>query len=101
MYESPVKQILGEMQVTYENECLKAIQSYGFDVNKEELVKALEYDRNQYDKGYKDGYVEGIDKFAEVVKKEYEQAVSIPNMEKETAYFVIDEMAKRMKQGGK
>lgn len=27
----------------------------GIDINKEELIKALQYDRNQYDKGYQDG----------------------------------------------
>lgn len=65
MYESPITQILGEIQVTYENECLKAVQSYGFDVNKEELTKALQYDRGQYDKGFKDGYEKAIADFVE------------------------------------
>ena len=60
MYESPINQIMGEMQTTYENECLKVVQSYGFDVNKEELAKALMYDRNQYEKGYKEG-IEKLD----------------------------------------
>lgn len=27
----------------------------GIDINKDELIKALQYDRNQYDKGYQDG----------------------------------------------
>ena len=61
MWESPINQILGEMQITYENECMKVVQSYGLDVNKEELTKALQYDRNQYDKGYKAGYENAID----------------------------------------
>ena len=65
MYESPINEILGEMQITYENECMKVVQSVGFDVNKEELTKALQYDRNQYEKGHKDGYEFGIDEFAE------------------------------------
>ena len=67
MYESPINQILGEMQVTYENECMKAVQSVGFDINKEELTKALMYDRNQYEKGYRNGYIEAIDDFAEKI----------------------------------
>ena len=53
MYESPITQIVTEIQTTYENECLKVVKSYGFDVNKEEITKALMYDRNQYEKGYK------------------------------------------------
>lgn len=32
------------------------------DVDKDELLKALRYDRNQYDKGYQDGYYEAIEK---------------------------------------
>jgi hypothetical protein len=71
MYESPITQVLGEMQITYENECLKAVQSYGFDVNKEELTKALQYDREQYTKGHKDGYEKAVADFVEAVKEEY------------------------------
>lgn len=63
MYESSVNQILGEMQTTYENECIKYVQSVGFDINKEELTKALIYDRNQYEKGHKDGYENAIEKY--------------------------------------
>ena len=59
-YVSPIKQIVSEMQMEYENGVLKAVQQYGFHVNKEELTKALLYDREQYDKGYEDG-VAGLD----------------------------------------
>lgn len=68
MYESPVNQILGEMQTTYENECIKYVQSVGFDVDKEELTKALAYDRNQYEKGYTDGYLEAFTKIIDIIK---------------------------------
>ncbi len=30
-------------------------QSIGYKVDKDELIKALQYDRQQYEKGYKDG----------------------------------------------
>ena len=68
MYESPINQILGEVQNEYENNCLKVVQSYGFDVNKEELAKALMYDRNQYEKGYRDGYIEAFAKVIDIIK---------------------------------
>ena len=45
----------------FEDDCIKAVQSYGFMVNKEELVKALIYDRKQYEKGYADGYAKAIE----------------------------------------
>ena len=30
-------------------------ENYAIEVNKEELIKALQYDRSQYDKGFRDG----------------------------------------------
>ena len=53
-YQSPIELIQGNLQTQIEDNCLKAVQSYGFNIDKEELRKALEYDRNQYDKGYAD-----------------------------------------------
>lgn len=58
MYESPIDLIVGEMQLNYENEIVKAVQQCGVNCNKEELIKALQYDRNQYEKGYADAKAE-------------------------------------------
>jgi hypothetical protein len=59
MYESPIQLIMNDMykqiQVEQENTVYKAIQSIGVNVDKDELIKALNYDRKQYQKGYKDG----------------------------------------------
>lgn len=52
MYESPITLVADQMRTAMEANCLKVVQSYGFDVNAEELAKALAYDRDQYDKGY-------------------------------------------------
>jgi hypothetical protein len=68
MYESPVNIIYGEMQTQIEGDVFKAIQNVGIDVNKKELLKALQYDRGQYEKGYSDGYAKAIDEFAEAMK---------------------------------
>lgn len=38
-----------------DGEILKAVQNVGVDVSKDELIKALKYDRGQYQKGYEDG----------------------------------------------
>lgn len=51
-YESPINLIASEMETKLEADCVKVVQRYGFDVNAEELAKALAYDRGQYDKGY-------------------------------------------------
>lgn len=54
IYESPITLVMDQMRTEMEDNCLKVVQSYGFDVNAEELAKALAYDRDQYDKGYTD-----------------------------------------------
>lgn len=42
------------MRNLIESEIYKAVMNVGVNVDKEELVKALQYDREQYQKGYKD-----------------------------------------------
>lgn len=54
MYKSPIEIIYGEMETQMEGMILKAVQKVGVDVDKEELICALRYDRGQYDKGYQD-----------------------------------------------
>lgn len=43
----------------YEDGVMKAIAEVGVDVDKEELIRALKYDRQQYQKGYDKGYEDG------------------------------------------
>lgn len=58
-YESPIT--VAMQQITYnlmqeqEKYILEQVHNCGVTVNKEELVKALAYDRNQYNKGFEDG----------------------------------------------
>lgn len=72
-YESPITQIMGEMQMQMENDCMKVVQQCGFDVNKEELARALIYDRDQYNKGYDDGYTKAIEDFAQRISEVCEE----------------------------
>ena len=63
MYESPIKIIESTIDsfskaiIKQRDDAIFAeIQSsFGVDVDKEELLRALQYDRNQYEKGYADG----------------------------------------------
>lgn len=59
MYKSPItimhRQLANQINVQLEGEVLKAVMKCNIDVNKDELIKALNYDRQQYEKGYKDG----------------------------------------------
>ena len=96
MYESPIETIQTEIQTQFEDDCIKAIQSYGFMVNKEEIVKALNYDRKQYDNGYADGYNNAIDDFVRF-------ANTMPIVEEEDGTIRpmwLEEIAEQLKAGG-
>lgn len=63
MYNSPIELVVADVQhkiiESQENQVFQAVQKVGVNVDKEELIKALSYDRNQYQKGYNDGYEDG------------------------------------------
>lgn len=63
MYESPItnyiSEIIDKQMVERENFILATVsEKIGIDVNREELIKALNYDRQQYEKGYADAKAE-------------------------------------------
>lgn len=72
MYESPLNLIYQdiERQIVQKQEqtILNAISKCDVVVDKEELIKAINYDRNQYSKGYKDGVSDVLDKLKEDIK---------------------------------
>ena len=60
MYESPFTVIYGEpiykqLNDEFENAVMECVASCNISVDKDELIKALQYDRDQYQKGYNDG----------------------------------------------
>ncbi len=59
MYKSPIEVCVTDMQNRFEEriegDIIKTIQNYGISVDKDELIKALDYDRQQYEAGYRDG----------------------------------------------
>ena len=57
-YESPIE-IAEKMSNQVEKDIMEVVLSYGIKVDKDELVKALSYDRKQYEKGYADGQKAG------------------------------------------
>lgn len=59
MYKSPIEIMQTGMRVQMENGIMKAVQDVGIHVDKDELLKALAYDREQYQKGYEDGWEAG------------------------------------------
>lgn len=62
-YNSPitiaVRKYEGEFNEFVENEVIRAVNKVAVYVDKEELIKALNYDREQYDKGFNLGFWTG------------------------------------------
>ena len=73
-YESPINMFVKKTAANILEErdnaiAAKIIEEVGLDINKEELLKALAYDRDQYNKGYINGEIAGY-------KRGYEDALS-------------------------
>ena len=77
-YQSPISQIYKDIEYKFkedmENKTMEAIHHFGISVDKEELIKALQYDRNQYEKGYSDGRASMIEEF-ESLKAEINEQI--------------------------
>ncbi len=101
-YESPIKLLMGQMRIEQEIGICKAIQEQGITVDKDELIKALQYDRGQYDKGYINGYNR---KASEVAREIFEEIEKALEQAKEIADVRIRELAphtyKVMREAGK
>ena len=68
-YKSPIEIVVKEVSADMENKLMQIIQSYGIIISKDELIKALRYDRKQYEKGYIDGKQE--QKTGKWINKDY------------------------------
>lgn len=61
MYNSPIKtglmyrELVKEVNKDTDEQIYKAVVACGVDVDRDELLRALRYDREQYEKGYADG----------------------------------------------
>lgn len=72
MYKSPIQLVTDNinyaMRAKIDDTIYQAVLRCDVAVDKDELVKALTYDREQYDKGYSDGYMKGTTETLEKVK---------------------------------
>lgn len=93
-YKSPVQVIVDEMNTRLEGQILEEIQSVGVYVNKEELIKAMNYDREQYSKGFENGYNKAIDDFSRELSDKIMS--EIDDCAEELQW--IEEIAKRLKE---
>ena len=104
-YESPIEVAIGQMRTKFEDNVVKVVQERGIDVDKDELTKALQYDRGQYEKGYINGYNRKASEvareiFAEIEKsfiEYYDKTITyssptLPLHIREAAGFSLNEM---------
>ena len=91
MYESPVNlyeidNIISDITKKVENDTetyvMQSIRRVGVDVDKDELIKALQYDRDQYNKGYANAK-------AEIREKMLAQAFQVVNPENTYEYINV------------
>lgn len=72
MYESPIDIAIGkittELKQAEHDYIVRSVRDVGINVDEAELIKALEYDRKQYEKGYADAM------------KEYENCISFNDL---------------------
>ena len=59
MYQGPIDVLIDKVQMQFkkglDEQVHQAVVHVGVNVDKEELLRALAYDRGQYEKGYADG----------------------------------------------
>ncbi len=79
-YSSPIEIFINDVKYSMEQAVLAAVNKCEIKVNKDELIKALTYDRQQYEEGYKNAmkqmpkplteedYTELRDRFGEYVE---------------------------------
>lgn len=67
-YTPPASLNLSDFQDAIGDAVVQAIIKIGIRVNREELLKALKYDRGQYKAGYDAGYVDGFCETLHVVR---------------------------------
>ena len=103
MYKSPIEKIYGDFrtQMVQEDEkmVINAVRNVGVNVDKEELIKALQYDRNQYTKGYEDGKNEVLNKIRAEIEQEYKVESEHPyGQGLRWALEIIDKYSKEQKE---
>ncbi len=73
MYESPItrfaEDIMTDIVEREEGYLVESVHKVGFDIDKEELAKALRYDRDQYEKGFNDGRLSASPRWIPVTER--------------------------------
>ena len=87
MYESPITVLRTNMETQIEGEILKAVHSIGVHVDKEELLKALRHERDQYNNGYQEGIHDAQPKWISVKDRLPDDLEEVLILVKETEFY--------------
>lgn len=55
-YKSPIDSVVKGFKTAFEDGVFKGVLDMGISIDKDELIRCLNYDRGQYDIGFQDGY---------------------------------------------
>lgn len=92
-YQSPIELIHRGWETKVEDDIFKAILNYGINVDKDELIKALEYDRDQYEKGYADGCRGAMDRIkAEVAREIFAEIEKLSRKFMNDQHYIFGDM---------
>lgn len=69
-YRSPIEIISQDVQTKFEDLVMNTVYSYEIKVDKDELIKALQYDRDQYRQGFKDACGAVFDKLKSLLAQD-------------------------------
>ena len=96
MYTPPIQLFIQEETAKTEDMIYTQIKKIGIDVDKEELLRALRYERDQYEKSYKEGKAKAIE---EITKRMLARAQEYENLD----YFITAQefkyFAEEIKEG--
>ena len=67
-YKSPIETLREKATFWVDEQVYQAVENVDIKVDREELLRALQYDRGQYDTGYKNGYADGYAQGVEDIK---------------------------------
>lgn len=79
MYEAPIHLIFDDIKIQLDKnveDCVySAVQNVGVNVDRDELIRALKYDREQYSSGYRDGQAEVLVSLIEQILEVYPEEI--------------------------
>lgn len=103
MYESPIniqeltRDIQQNIKQDLEKKVIESIWEYEIKVDKEELIKALQYDRNQYEKGFTDA----LGKIrAEIIEVYNDRPSSYNHTQRKELFCKVIEIIDKYKESG-